>query len=679
MASVYFTIITILITWSVSDAAPVDSMFHGIYPGECKKDGYYYSGERSYTVCTNGLPYQLPCAPGSRNSPFLQSDVIIGSRAFCDVNEISELFSKAGSTSPTGVTTSPNQSGNQPANQIQRFKGVFNGFCNGDGLYYSSIMSFVECSNGIAYEVHCGPGSQNRMLEQYNNDEAFTFQSFCDIPSNSLGNANLNAKSGGGFDGQPIATQANRLSQAVTQSPKGLNYLGAFTGSCTDVDGFYYYSILSFVECSQGRPFEVYCADGSQNKPLATFSEPGFYPTFCDVITINSKSQATTPVPSLTNGPTTGANNGDRFNGMFSGACGADGFYYKSLLSFVECASGAAYEVTCAPGSQNRPFSTFTPGVTMDYLSFCNVISVGGNLGGNQNQPGQSSHIPTTMTQHQTTDGIQYRGYFPGSCNLDGFYYYSKLSFYECANGEAFQVPCPSGTENSPISSFSMGVTMDYSMFCSVHSGSQKNSAGTVVNPGPDSNQAGSSSSYVGLHDVNFPCPQDGLYYSTMKSFVECNNGMPFEVHCAPGTENRPFETFNRQISSGFTNFCDTFTNDIGKGNNNNNVVTGGGAGNNQGTNNAGMSNGHNINNAGGNGGDSGTDGGPKYLGLWQEVCSENGYYYSTLRSYVVCNHGEAYEQPCSPGTRNAMFESFVVGQTYEMNSFCNIFDGTKQ
>ena len=88
-----------------------------------------------------------------------------------------------------------------------------------------------------------------------------------------------------------------------------------------------------------------------------------------------------------------------------TGSCPQDGFYYSTQAAFIECANGLAFEVFCAPGSQNPPAERFMVEMTYTYQSFC----------------GDTAPRTDTAPVSQTTtpgaglaDGIKYNGFFPG-------------------------------------------------------------------------------------------------------------------------------------------------------------------------------------------------------------------------------------------------------------------------
>ena len=36
------------------------------------------------------------------------------------------------------------------------------------------------------------------------------------------------------------------------------------------------------------------------------------------------------------------------------------------------------------------------------------------------------------------------------------------------------------------------------------------------------------------------------------------------------------------------------------------------------------------------------------------DQCGTDGFYYKDARSFVICSNGNAYVQPCAPGSRNS-------------------------
>ena len=61
-----------------------------IRTGSCDTDGMYYMDQSSYVMCSHGIAYVMPCAPGTMNSGLqlqnLNAGDYLGFSAFCDVN-----------------------------------------------------------------------------------------------------------------------------------------------------------------------------------------------------------------------------------------------------------------------------------------------------------------------------------------------------------------------------------------------------------------------------------------------------------------------------------------------------------------------------------------------------------------------------------------------------------------
>merc|ERR1712179_71128 len=61
------------------------------------------------------------------------------------------------------------------------------------------------------------------------------------------------------------------------------------------------------------------------------------------------------------------------------------------------------------------------------------------------------------------------------------------------------------------------------------------------------------------------------------------------------------------------------------------------------------------------------------YGGRYAGRCYENGLYYMDQMSFVLCSNGNAYVQPCAPGTQNSGQASFRPGYYYGYSDFCDI------
>lgn len=62
-----------------------------------------------------------------------------------------------------------------------------------------------------------------------------------------------------------------------------------------------------------------------------------------------------------------------------------------------------------------------------------------------------------------------FRGYYPGKCGNDGFYYRDHYSFVICSNGNSYVQPCAPGSRNSAYGRYSHGHTYHYRDFCDVN------------------------------------------------------------------------------------------------------------------------------------------------------------------------------------------------------------------
>ena len=64
--------------------------YRGMYSNEtgCGNDGLYYRDESSFVFCSNGNKYDQPCAPGTKNSEYLEytEGEGVSYRDFCNVN-----------------------------------------------------------------------------------------------------------------------------------------------------------------------------------------------------------------------------------------------------------------------------------------------------------------------------------------------------------------------------------------------------------------------------------------------------------------------------------------------------------------------------------------------------------------------------------------------------------------
>ena len=51
--------------------------------------------------------------------------------------------------------------------------------------------------------------------------------------------------------------------------------------------------------------------------------------------------------------------------------------------------------------------------------------------------------------------------------------------------------------------------------------------------------------------------------------------------------------------------------------------------------------------------------------------CGNDGFYMNDAHSFVICSNGNAYVQPCAPGTRNNPAK-YSYGSYYTQGDFCN-------
>jgi len=59
------------------------------------------------------------------------------------------------------------------------------------------------------------------------------------------------------------------------------------------------------------------------------------------------------------------------------------------------------------------------------------------------------------------------------------------------------------------------------------------------------------------------------------------------------------------------------------------------------------------------------------YHGKYPGKCGNDGFYLNDAASFVICSNGNAYVQPCAPGTRNNPTK-YSYGSYYTQNDFCN-------
>ena len=58
---------------------------------------------------------------------------------------------------------------------------------------------------------------------------------------------------------------------------------------------------------------------------------------------------------------------------------------------------------------------------------------------------------------------------------------------------------------------------------------------------------------------------------------------------------------------------------------------------------------------------------------LYPGKCYQDGLYFMDRDSFVLCSNGNAYVQPCAPGTRNSARASFRSGYYYGYSDFCDV------
>ena len=69
-------------------------LYHGKYEDTCDNDGFYYKDEENFVMCSNGYAFVQPCAPGTRNSGYINfaQGQSYYYRDFCDVNLVDEGY-----------------------------------------------------------------------------------------------------------------------------------------------------------------------------------------------------------------------------------------------------------------------------------------------------------------------------------------------------------------------------------------------------------------------------------------------------------------------------------------------------------------------------------------------------------------------------------------------------------
>ena len=65
-------------------------------------------------------------------------------------------------------------------------------------------------------------------------------------------------------------------------------------------------------------------------------------------------------------------------------------------------------------------------------------------------------------------------------------------------------------------------------------------------------------SNYTLCFFLLFPgaCHNDGFYYKDAYSFVICSNGNGYELPCAPGSQNNPYDDYSYDNKYGYHDFC---------------------------------------------------------------------------------------------------------------------------
>jgi hypothetical protein len=61
------------------------------------------------------------------------------------------------------------------------------------------------------------------------------------------------------------------------------------------------------------------------------------------------------------------------------------------------------------------------------------------------------------------------------------------------------------------------------------------------------------------------------------------------------------------------------------------------------------------------------------YHGKYPGSCGYDGLYYKDDYSFVYCSNGNAYVQPCAPGTRNSAYGTYSSGNSYGYRDFCDV------
>ncbi|ELT91564.1 hypothetical protein CAPTEDRAFT_198414 [Capitella teleta] len=61
------------------------------------------------------------------------------------------------------------------------------------------------------------------------------------------------------------------------------------------------------------------------------------------------------------------------------------------------------------------------------------------------------------------------------------------------------------------------------------------------------------------------------------------------------------------------------------------------------------------------------------YYGQYSGNCGNDGFYYNDVSSFVICSNGNAYIQPCAPGSRNSVYSNYNQGTSYYNRDFCSV------
>ena len=53
--------------------------------------------------------------------------------------------------------------------------------------------------------------------------------------------------------------------------------------------------------------------------------------------------------------------------------------------------------------------------------------------------------------------------------------------------------------------------------------------------------------------------------------------------------------------------------------------------------------------------------------------CGNDGFYFNDYDSFVICSNGNAYVQPCAPGSKNSALDTYHHGNSYYYRNFCDV------